>query len=1311
MSSSLSNLVSNFLFEASSITTGLTAPSSFQELGVSRAEGARLKNKPLVFSASPGVYPPTCGCNIDNQGHLVVTFCKVEHPVGPLPPLPCHASSLVKYVDGGCYAIGWKATAHAAVFKLLSGLPTAAQIMRLWIATDPQQRCNPRVKLSRSNADPSVHHLELLHLGASLEGSVLFSEAVASVSMTDRIGSSSDSDGGVKAREVYSPQSVAALGGVRLVPTSLPVPQLAPGFNQPWAPTTWPTQATDDLTQWRRVDAQGRVSHLRTSNYVRHYPAELNNPRLPQAFSDTLESHWFRELPDDAFARLPATYSRSFSPDVVTRSVLDEFTAIGQVMTNNNSLEVLKEADAVGGFSRALGSRGQRLVPGWEANIINRWQRFRELATRSNNLRSYKEFSYRIASRYVLSQATADLLAHIPDYMPVVEDTSTDITIIHINADSIVPPPPPGGGPPPLPIWGEQAFWDPNMQQAMIDGRAQFVDGEGFSPEEIAAIIGCLAPSAAANVPYIVAPHPDSTHPLVSRTRDLLPNVTRHYFPNGTTHIIVHHGNSPIPPLAVQAQIAATAFSYPSSAVLGSIMRAYCARHALEESLIDAFDNALYRCTGFSFAEARGSDPNSATREIVDSSGSSALFLPRNNTARAYFDVFFSPLATTSAIENLLSSTAKQYVHYGSLLGHVRATSLAWAGKSASLVDSVFSAPAAGGNQFIRNHRDKWLRQYYSELNVWSALHANAQAHQFGFSPTRLTRRTESGFVPGWWRPYVPPVLTNHYLELWSMHLMPTYQVLPYWDPDQSSSHVQWAKGTPDQTASLQSFSADKKIRLARETEAFPGHAWLGDGGADYNAQFYVAQGNDGQFAFEGGRHKARLFFWDGIYARSFPNAPVQGNLLTMTNGALNQPFSDFLLPGSLLSYRHQIDRILSWGVSDGSNNQLTPLEIQRWWLASKGRAHTSLMVNYVSPFAQHYERDVLADYTVTIWEKDSKFAGLTFSDITKDLQDSTFNPVDYISQQGPLTLNFDSAPRPYMQNQPTRVAARQTNRPPVDVTNINRRIAETGKITYKSKYPHFDDELPPMESTPVEVTEEGIVVDPRQRPMEGDTPSSRLAEINAAQQMINRMYEQYMSEERTKAAVRRAAARQPRTQSPPLWLPSPKKPRVAPKPRPTSMPIIATKRLAPSEEPIIPNDAAAVEAQQRAMQLRDAVLSQKARPATPTVRGRTPSPKRSRSRENANAVDPSPHHGDSPDPEEEWDVYPETTPHAPPTQLTPDQEFFAEKRVASKLPAGAIDFSTLGDASTPMSSSAGAAAAFMQQVQLVDPEVTQPKN
>jgi len=933
-----------------------------------------------------------------------------------------------------------------------------------------------------------------------------------------------------KARPVASRTTppIEALGGVCMVPTLLPPTNKSAGFDRAWNSRLWPTQATSGRSEWRETDGNRSVCAIRTSEFVYHYPSELNNPRLPEHFTDDLVGRWaYRPEEGDNFDRLfvATDYSRNFRPVPVDRTVRPEFDAIAEILSGSLDLKKLDEADKVAAFSRALGSRGQRIIPGWEAGAIPRWQRVRDYAVGAMETRQYYEFAYRMMSRFISARVVSALAERIPGYHLHVDDTTAGVAILHINADIVAGAQAAPGGQPNPPINQEAPMWTYNALQLLTTGRAQFIDAEGMSREEIAQTIGCLAESNRARTPYLRRPARNQggqAGPANPRRQwdSYVWNMLRHTYPNDVEFIFVHHGSSPLPALADQQWIDAHAFDVPDSTILSSLIRLYSSRHDLSDTFEEAYQAVIYRSLAYKYADIRGGNDNLRTNDFIDAGGSDRLYLPRNNTRAAYFDIFFMPTSMTDELEITLARTSHELTQIGTLLSHCKAVSINWAAKSLSMLGMSWSAVAAGGRQYLRNHLDKWLRHYYDEsLNLWSSVHANAMGTQFGFSQPAIARATEQGRIRGWWTAHAAPYMANHYLELWAMQAMPTFQVLPYYDPEGRTSHVQWPPDTPRPAQSWVSFNQDRNAKVAREVQPFPGFGWLGDGGADYNLQFYVAQGHDGQWAKEGGAHKASLRWYEGEYIHSMPAAPNAANLVPL--GPANTPWADFLTPGSVRSYSIDNNRIINWAVTENPRDRLTHMEAHRWWQATMGKPHRSLMVNYVSPITERYEIDALADYSVTIWEAGNQFAGVTFSNFTQEIQKANGRFDDLRPPQRPFESHFDSRPSKFSSHQPSLSTRKEkTSRKSEEklapdtmhFTSMSFRrqpSTEDGDLEFENKYPHNSSETPDLREGHVEHAEDGFRSSDQPLPRPKITDLHRKLEEYKA--MMDEEFEKYL--------------------------------------------------------------------------------------------------------------------------------------------------------------------------------------------------------
>jgi len=1116
-------------------------------------KNARLTHEPNWLASTPTISPANYAGNLGsfcpNKNQKKNGWRQYKRQPSTFPP-PTSGKEDLAWVPrpfGSCYLRGINSPYKNLACSTLRSLPHSEDILRFFSSNPLAEDTAGRFKLVKTS---SIGESVCYHLCEALDGRS-FSELLRLISPQDVVGAD---EAVPKASRTTPP--IEALGGVHLVPTSLPPTVKAAGFDRVWNSSLWPTQATDVRAVWNVSFQDRSISMQRTSEFTYHYPSELNRALLPSRFEDYLLGRWaYKPQRGQDFDELfiPTNYSRHFTPTPPARNVLPEFESISDVLNGSLDMKKLDAADNAAAFSRALGSRGQRVIPGWEAAKVPRWQRLREFAMSAENTRQYFEMAYRLISRYIAATAAESMNDRIPNCSLVVDDTSTNIEIIHINAETILPPPPQQGAQPQPPLNGEAQFWTYPSQHELLTGRAQFIDGEGLSREEIAQLIAALAPSGRHQTPYLRRIWHGETMDIED---NYVMNVCRHTFPNDVVKIFVHHGSSPTPLPANgdhlnpnDAQwIIDHAFDVPDPRIIGSLIRALSSRHDLSDTFEEAYDAVMYRTIAWRYADGRTTNIVGHTYDFIDASGYNTLYLPRNNTRYSYFDIFFMPTGLASEMERFLARSPDHQIQIATLISWFRAVAINWAAKSLTLDGNSWrSLRAGGGNQFVRNHIDKWVRKYYNDpINLWSSVHANAMAHQYGFAPSAKTRMTEESRVVGWWSDYASPYLANHYYELWAMQTMPTFQVLPYYDPEEKTSHVQWAPDAPKPAQSWPAFNETRSARLAREMQAYPGYGWLGDGGAEYNIQFYVAQGNHGEWAKDGGISKALPVWWEGEYTHTLPGGVNAGNLDTLS--PVNTPWADFVCPGSLRSHNLRNNRIINWGVRQNNRvGPLTSMEAHRWWRATMGKEHISLMVNYISPITERREIDAISDYSVTLWESGNNFAGLTFSNFTQDVQKADGRFSDLRPKQQTFESKFDSKPSRFSQHQPaltTRKAGPQPSTkasmhfgklvvPPGQALNDT---AVDGDLQFENKYPHHQTQVPRLQEGTVEHERDGF------HSYSDPAPPPRLSEIERRVQAhkaeLDKAFAEYLAESskytrktREDAAEKEATQRERATQ------------------------------------------------------------------------------------------------------------------------------------------------------------------------------------
>jgi len=1069
-----------------------------------------------------------CECRITENGCIDPSLCTVRHSLAALPNLTRWTFATAGIITGGCNQLCWSGWAHPAVMALLDRFPTCGEIKRLLGRTHKKLlHTGERILLHLTRTYPDgtkLYHFEYLDLTRRSDPrAIRISDALAKIRDTDRIGGSvSEDQNPSSSKSLPMPTSfrptpaVEALGGLSIVPTFLCALQKSTNFDSFWSPDTFPTDATDISTLWRVNPDQRDLNVVRSSEFAYHYPEELANPRIGERFSDELISRWAYRGETNQTRRpfcVPASYTRSFRANPPIRVALPDFAPITDYLNGALDYETLKAADNAASFSRALGARANRLQQGWESEIAGRWARVRDHAKSGAQTRQYLEFSYRLISRYIGAMAAHDLNASVPGTTVHVANSATLTQITYINAATPIPPPGAPGAPPVI-VNGEHDYWDYAAQTALLQGTAQFLDVEGLSRAEIAQALAAIVPTTHENVPFVRNQNPAAQGVARNERLEWLLHIWRNIYPNGVCNVFLHFGNEPLPDQATRNWIQAHANDAPDASIISTVMRHFGSRHDLSSHFEDAIQTALYRTVGYKSADARGADPDKIDNSILDADGHSRLYVPRNNTRWGYFDVFYQPVALSSVVERFLSYSPREIVNIGTILPFCKAIALNWASKALTLLGDEWGMPVAGGNQYLRNHWDKLARHYYqSTVTLWSTIHANALAHQYGFAQPPICRAMEQGEVTDWWLSFQAPYLANHYMELWAAKTMPMFQVLPYYDPDGETSHVQWPGDTPRPVQNWLAFNTARTLKAAREYDPIPGFSWLGDGGPEYNLQFYTAQGNDGQWAKEGGAHKEQLMHGPGETMDQPPvtptPVPVQQHQYM---GPLNNPWADFLLPGSLRSYQTHNRRIRNWSIRQIRETPLTAREAHRWWSAANELPHQSLMVNYLHPFRERRAIEALSDYSVVLWEQDNMFAGLTFSNLFQEINkgDARFDTIR--PQQSMFQLSSYAKPRTSEFFNPTRISSsqrygrinsRRVNKqaggayetPATHLKfgsisdEVKERVAaiargdQAGAITYTTKYPHTTDELPTLEDGVVEYDAHAISALPAERP------------------------------------------------------------------------------------------------------------------------------------------------------------------------------------------------------------------------------------
>ncbi|QDM35289.1 hypothetical protein [Macrophomina phaseolina fusagravirus 1] len=914
--------------------------------------------------------------------------------------------------------------------------------------------------------------------------------------------------------------SIPALGGVRHVLTEYMTGVLSSDLKTGWDPLRFPRQMTNIASDFKLFNRDEDLGINRDNQYVRHFPKLMTSPQLPQFFVSTLRTliAFKRNDQKEYNHRVECKFDRIWEPNSPNvRPLQERFVGLSGVLSGSLDQVSLKAAEQVGAINRFLDSRGNRQVTRWEADQWGRWLRVANFAAFSGENFSYTQVAFRLWARFFACQAANAGNTSVRAVTPL---QGTGVTLTFINARPVTGP---------NALNPEGPMWTDDAQDGLRMGTKQFIDAEGLSEPELIELLTCMLPFSdidhAAHLAYKKKDTDSNSEGESSKgkgqelsnlqkfknTHNLfLTGPTRYVFPNGVDEIFIHYGNSDIPDANTQQRISESVFCDPSAATIGSVIRYLATKHNAIRDLEQGLEAVLYRGVVYKSDNITAKRENLGSKQYINADGNWQLHLPRDLTASAYFDALRVPLEPSPKIQYMLAMHPREVVQNSALVNHARAVSLNWASYALSMLGQQWGvAPGTATNQFIRNHVDVWLRQYGIEnINIWSTLHANAMALQYGFAPSTFARSTEGLTVLNWWTDYQAPYLANPYHELWMMEMIPSHQLLPFYDED-TPAHPTWVDGRPHPTTDFMSFQ--NWVEVARDLSPFSGRTWMSDGGATRNAQFYVAQGVKNQFRFQGGQPKFKLSRWTAQYQHQAPQNPADQDPTWME--PINSPFADFLLPGSLPALNMSINRVYAWGVHMQADST-DPLVSRRWHSLSIEEPNESLMINYIHPLKEKRQIESLHDYSIFIWEKDNRYVGMT--SVRYDMPDvaagARFDPAGI-----PAMPNYDiptMAGDEYRSVQPGRVAknkrknAKQQNEDNVDKEETNPRVKVTrylehgdldrdATLTYKAKYPVNIDQVPTLPENQVHMTDTNIIYDPV--PLaEARTPLDRLALIDA---------------------------------------------------------------------------------------------------------------------------------------------------------------------------------------------------------------------
>lgn len=887
----------------------------------------------------------------------------------------------------------------------------------------------------------------------------------------------------------YAPP-VAQLGGAKPMLTQIPVTTKSNNFSTPWSARFWPTQAVEAACSWTQADNGESFGIERTSEFMRHFPKNLNVNRLPQFFTHTSFSEFFwRARPAaDGLNIVDTTSNRPWTPySVAGRLTSTLGSSLGPLLAGNVENEARSKAQQTLSAFRFLSTRGNRTIPHWEAEDTPRSLALANFLQRASRVQDYRTVAVRLWSRLLLrvAQDAVSERERQVGGQPFVWQSATGANAQLTWLTATLPAPAAGPGAPP-PANPEAPMWDDVSQDALLNGTKQFIDVLGLSRGEVVELVSAMDPMLQVNFPA-----------WRHNNNDYMSGLSRYVHTNDTTEIFLHTGNNDAAfSAADRAWIQQHVHAEPSIVNILSVMRQLIALHDCLDDFKFGFEVAINRFATFRSGHAKTLAGNAQHHYHFSGDGNVGLDLPRTYTPSAYYAVLLQPGVIDPEMLTIMQSTQKFFLNNACLLLHSQLVSLNWAAYSSSLYGRLWNnLPGQEPDPRIRNHIDSIRRTYALDPNnLWSAIANNALAHQYGYGVSPNVRMTTQGSLLNIFADFSTPWFANPYIDMWMIDFIPTFQILPYFDDINHQSRVGMDINKPFPIQDDYTF--DGRVKLSRERDFLNGLMWLNDGGFTRNAQFFAAQGDaNSLFRFENGDPNISLRRWTAQLNYEFPNAPAAQPITWM--GGRQSPFGDFILPGSILNFDVATGRTRAYGIATDNAAQLTAVR-RRWIAQARGDDMSSLMVNYIHPMKEQRELLDLPDYSAIIWETDSAFSGISIvrHDLPNFEVDARFNDAIPLSS---VSLNAAYSGDPMATRAPARVtrAAKSTNVSPGSrVARILPRQSyrpvtppNDNTLVYEAKGALTAQDVPPLMRGAVDVSDQGIT--PVQRPPYPSRPVS----------------------------------------------------------------------------------------------------------------------------------------------------------------------------------------------------------------------------
>jgi hypothetical protein len=706
--------------------------------------------------------------------------------------------------------------------------------------------------------------------------------------------------------------------------------------------------------------------------------------------------------------------------------------------------DLLDQADSVLALDRFGADRGDRQIQAWRAQAMHRHERMITLAKESQHGQRYFTMFFHLWRYYwtnLLRVNTAEFVngaVHIdhvfsPTMLTAKAQNADNNAFIDRPADDInnlsgnfrftfLS----GGAAPTaqnLLENPEDPLWVNNgaLIREISAGRAALIDvshfiGNGGDLDRLRLLIMALAPQAPlTSYVFNRSDLPANNQSCFNALQSIISPLPFNTDVTGVTHFVLHFGRERVPEntnvwlrtlmgyqsdfLPNPAQPDANPLIAPVPAnnpyrrtydpwVIYETIKIFATYHQAWADAWDSFDAVLYRTFHFhpTFYNAALAPPQ-APAAILPSFGDSALFLPRNYTLPAYFDIFRPPAFEKDFGHELNAFTRMQFREFvatARLACHAHATSLTWAARSMSFNGAMIDAMAAQPANFNRRSRQHIYsfitRGSDDQLNAWSQVHSAATYAMYGFRPSNSTLLTTSQLlVPNYARANTTIFLSFAYHSMWAVKLLPHSYILPT-----PGSLPSWPANEDKPTTVPSDITG---VRVARDLAPFLNVEYVQDGGMIANLQHYMSSRLTDDVSYRRNNEASlvdnfahtTIKSWVVPSQSELPAAPQVFTPISIY--PLGSAFSDYLAPifsNFYVSDGRELALGISLnaeGVSAGHRSHIQ----NAWYRMTALDEANSLAISYIHPTStQLFDPNTTLDYDFSVFYGESgEYVGL----------------------------------------------------------------------------------------------------------------------------------------------------------------------------------------------------------------------------------------------------------------------------------------------------------------------------------------------